>query len=205
MGNLDNNLGKIGNELGAVGRLKTMIITEQDKLSSGAFVEEWDMLDDIGKVVVATLHWDKLSDIQKTEFSDPMLLELSQIRKDRIAQTYTDPTKLKAYFLEKAGPVVDIMIKGALSEKKTVHYNPEMLDEVWSVFKGVITQANSPAPLMDIKGKSISEQIDEILTQVTKGCITFDQAKEYMSLVSSGFNLQELPKLMAQLESLENS
>ena len=52
--------------------------------------------------------------------------------------------------------------------------------------------------------KEISEQIDEILTNVSNGSINFEQAKEYMALVSSGYNLQELPKLMAQLDALEN-
>ena len=77
--------------------------------------------------------------------------------------------------------------------------------EVWSVLKEIIQTATNPAPLLDLKGKSISDQIDVILTKVSTGEIDFTQAKEYMSLVSSGFNLQTLPQLMSQLEALEQT
>jgi len=57
--------------------------------------------------------------------------------------------------------------------------------------------------MLDLKGKTIDDQINAILTQVSAGQITIADAKEYMALVSAGFNLQQLPKLLATLEKLE--
>lgn len=161
--------------------------------------EHYDKCD---KKLLAILYWDKLTDQQKNLFADREQVELHKEYERRMQLIMTDPTKMKQYFLRGASPVLDTMMKLANGDKKLTS-DSFAFREVWEILKGIIESANSPAPMMDLRGKDISSQIDEILTGVSKGDITFIEAKEYMSLVSSGFNLQELPKLMAKLEALE--
>jgi len=152
--------------------------------------------------LMGILYWDKLSDTQKKQFTDWEELELSKSNERRLQQIMSDPTKLRQHFLRNAAPVMDTILKLANGDKKLTVDN-FAIKEVWEVLKGIITQASNPAPMLNLKGKEVSDQIDEILSQLTTGQINFDEAKEFMSLVSAGYNLQELPKLMAKLEALE--
>ena len=154
--------------------------------------------------LLALMYWDKLTPEQKDIFSDEFYKEAEEKYETDVKERMSDPNKMRAYFLKGAAPILNDMLamaKGS-SSKASDSY---AFKEVWEVLRGIITAANAKAPVLDLKGKEVSEQIDEILTQVTAGDITFDDAKQYMSLVSSGFNLQELPKLMAKLDALESS
>lgn len=159
-------------------------------------------LDKCDKKLLAILYWEKLTDQQKNVFTDREQMELQKQYERKQHEIMSDPTKMRQYFLKGAAPILDNIIKLANGDNKLTADN-FAIREVWEVLKGVIQAANNPAPMIDLRGKDVSAQIDEILTSVTKGDITFIEAKEYMSLVSSGFNLQELPKLMAKLEQLE--
>lgn len=152
--------------------------------------------------LLGILYWEKLTPIQKKVFTDWEEQELEKEHQKRLEQIMTDPTKMRHHFLKKASPVLDTMLKLANGDNKLTTDN-FAIKEVWEVLKGIITAASSPAPMIDLKGKEVSAQIDEILTKVTAGEINFVEAKEFMSLISSGYNLQELPKLMAKLEMLE--
>lgn len=112
------------------------------------------------------------------------------------------PANLRAHFLKRAAPLIDEYIEGAFG-RKAVNGDKIARFEVWSMLKEIIMTAKNPAPLMDIKGKSIDEQVNQILTFVSEGKITLDEGKEYLSLVQQGFELTELPKLMSQMEKLE--
>lgn len=128
------------------------------------------------------------SELEKSHYEDPHQVT---------------PTYLKQRFLDRAAPLMDDYIDAALG-KGTLEGHPVAQGEVWTVLREVILNARPPAPLLNLKGKSITGQVDEILTQVTRGEINFDEAKEFMSLVSAGFDLQTLPELMAKLEALES-
>ncbi|MBT8294380.1 MAG: hypothetical protein KJN70_13990 [Eudoraea sp.] len=158
--------------------------------------------DKCDKKLLAILYWEKLTDQQKKTFNDREQMELQKEYERKQQQMMSDPTKMRQYFLKGAAPILDNIIKLANGDNKLSADN-YAIREVWEVLKGVIQAANNPAPMMDLRGKDISSQIDEVLSSVSKGDITFIEAKEYMSLISSGFNLQELPKLMAKLEQLE--
>jgi polyhydroxyalkanoate synthesis regulator phasin len=163
----------------------------------------FDHYDKCDQKLLAILYWEKLTDKQKEVFTDWQEMELQKDYERRLNEIMTDPTKMRQHFLKNASPVLDSIIKLANGDKKLTGDN-YAFREVWEILKGIISSANNPAPMMDLRGKDVSQQIDEILTQVSTGKINFDEAKEYMSLVSSGFNLQELPKLMAKLDALEN-
>ena len=154
--------------------------------------------------LLAVLYWDKLTNQQKDVFTDRQEVELQKEFERKMEGIMTDPAKMRRHFLMGASPIMDDMLDMAKGQSSKSS-DPYAFKEVWEVLKGIVTSANNPAPMLNLKGKDVSQQIDEILTGVTAGELTFEEAKDFMSLVSSGYNLQELPKLMAKLESLENS
>lgn len=168
------------------------------------WLKEWPNLQIQDKKVLAALYWEKLTDEQKEEFENREFIEMEKIQQKRRMEFYNDPAKMRQHFITNAAPLMDDMINLALGNKKpSSTENQHAINEVWSVLKQMITTANNPAPLLDLKGKDISEQIDMILGKVATGDLDLDQAKEFMSLVSSGFNLKKLPDMIAQLERLE--
>lgn len=167
------------------------------------WLKQWDNLEDSDKKVLAALYWDLLTSTQKDEFTDAEYIEFVKIRDKRQAELVNDPVKMRSHFLEEASPLIDQMINAALGTKKMNSQDNYAINEVWNVLKEIIIKANNPAPLIDLRGKDITDQIDQILQSVTTGELDFEQAKEYMSLVSTGFNLQKLPELLSKLEMIE--
>ena len=166
-------------------------------------IEEWDSLDISDKKVLAVQFWDLLSDDQRSEFAAHEYITMQKNSERKKKDLVSDPVKMKAHFLYQAAPLMDQMIEAALGSKKLESNNDYAVSQVWEVLRDIIKGANNPAPLLDLKGKSIEAQIDQILTKVSAGEIDFDQAKEYMSLVSTGFNIQKLPELSSKLEQIE--
>jgi len=169
------------------------------------WLEDWKSLDISDKKVLAALYWFDLKENQKKEFSENERIEFVKLQEAKKKEIASDPTKLKAYFMTEAAPLLDTMIQAAINGKDLNSKNQFAISEVWDLLKQSILSAKNAPPLINIKGKSVESQIDEILSQVSRGDIGFDEAKEYMSLVSSGYNLQTLPKLIAKLESLEGN
>jgi len=118
-------------------------------------------------------------------------------------QNTSNPSKMRQHFLERASPMIDDMIDAALGEGRMKSNNALAQQEVWDILKSVIMQAENPAPLLNLRGDSVDKQVDTILTKVSAGEITFNEAKEYMSLVSMGFDLTKLPELLEKAEMLE--
>lgn len=169
-------------------------------------IKQWPVLPDEDKKVLAALYWEELTDTQKEDFSNAEYIEFIKLKEKQHEELVNDPVKMRRKFLVDAAPLVDQMVGKALGKGKATLVMDELATkEVWSILKGIIESANNPAPLLDLKGQSIDSQIDLILGKVSTGDIDFEQAKEYMSLVSSGFNLQKLPQMLAQLEKLEAS
>jgi len=167
------------------------------------WLKEWISLDVSDKKVLAALYWDELTPEQKSEFTDNEYIEMTKLQQKRHEEFINDPVKMRSHFLMEAAPLMNIMIQASLGNKSLDSDNELAVREVWNVLKDIIQSANNPAPLLDLKGKDIDGQIDTILGKVSTGEIDFEQAKEYMSLVSSGFNLQKLPELITKLEALE--
>jgi len=172
------------------------------------WLSEWANLEVCDKKVLAALYWELLNEKQKAELTDHEYIELQKLKTAKNAELISDPVNMKKHFLTESAPLIDEKIKlangGNKNKTKDTENEACANREIWSVLKEVISRANDPAPMKDLKGKAIDDQIDQILTSVSQGKISIDDAKEYMTLVSAGFNLQQLPKLMASLEALEN-
>lgn len=178
--------------------------SEQFLLWEKHWLKEWDSLDIQDRKVLAALYWFDLKKEQKECFSDHEYIELAKIQEQKKKDLVNDPVKMKAHFLMEASPLLDKIIQSALGTRKLDSQDAFATAEVWGLLKEIISSATNPAPLLDLKGKDVSDQIDEILSQVSLGQINFEDAKNYMSLVSSGYNLQTLPELLLKLESLED-
>jgi len=176
---------------------------KQHLLWEKVWLKEFFTLDSCDQKVLAVLYWEDLTDKQKAIFSDADYIEHQKYNEMKKQEIMLDPTKMRQHFLKSAAPVLDNMLEIARGDKTKSKNDEWATREVWEVLKTVITTANDPAPLINLKGKSITDQIDAILTKVSEQKITINEAKEYMSLVSSGFNLQQLPQLLAKLEALE--
>lgn len=175
------------------------------------WLSEWSNLDDCDKKVLAVLYWEFLSDKQKSDFTDSEYIDLQKLKAAKHAELMSDPVKMKKNFLEGAAPLIEDMLQLASGNRLKVSKDRDSDSEawakreIWSVLKDIIIRTDNPAPMLDLKGKTIDDQINVILTKVSEGDITIADAKEYMALVSAGFNLQQLPKLLATLEKLEST
>jgi len=109
--------------------------------------------------LLGILYWEKLSELQKKQFTDWEEMELDKANKYRLQQIMSDPTKLRQHFLRNAAPVMDNILKLANGDNKLTTDN-FAIKEVWEVLKGIISQASNPAPLLNLKGKEVSGQID---------------------------------------------
>lgn len=173
------------------------------------WLTEWGNLDISDKKVLAALYWEDLTDTQKSDFTDAEYIDLQKVKAAKHAELVSDPVKMKKHFLEGAAPLIDEMLSLANGQKKSKSAVKDTDNEawakreIWSVLKDIIRTTDNPAPMLDLKGGTIDEQINTILEKVSAGQITIADAKEYMALVSAGFNLQQLPKLMKSLEALE--
>jgi len=115
------------------------------------------------------------------------------------------PTNLKEHFLKRAAPLIDDYIDKALGKKVGKSSNQYEQHEVWDVLKTIILSTKSYAPIVDLKGGTIDEQVSKILALVSTGKLTLEEGKEYLSLVQQGFELTELPEIIAKMEALEKS
>ena len=167
-------------------------------------IKEWPFISVCDKKILAVLYWDRLSEQQQAEFDDRAFKEIEEASKKYRDDIMTDPVKMKQHFLKGAYPILNKILNDASSPKKNAPRPSYETTEVWEVLRGIITSASNPAPLIDLKGKTITLQIDEILTNLTDQKITMDEAKDLMGLVSSGFNLQQLPLLMEKLTAIES-
>ena len=131
---------------------------------------------------------------------DPSLDKYKDI-KDKVNFDYS-PSSLRMHFLRKSAPLIDNYIDVALGSAIPLSTNAQVQHEVWDTLKQIILSAKNPAPIVDLRGKAVSDQIDEILIMATEGRCTLEEAKELMSLVQQGYELNEIPELMKQFEKL---
>ena len=118
-------------------------------------------------------------------------------------ETEYTPSNIRAHFLKNAFPLVDEYIGAALGTSRMQSNNAMAQTAVWDILKQIILEAKNPAPMLSLKGKTIDEQVNEILTKVSTQELTLDEGKDYLSLVQQGFELTEIPKMMKQVENLQ--
>lgn len=69
----------------------------------------------------------------------------------------------------------------------------------------VVKDSKKISKTLNVRGKGIGEQIDDILNGLSQGELSFTEAKDYLSMISQGYELTELPELMKKLEAIENA
>jgi len=111
------------------------------------------------------------------------------------------PESLRAEFILKAGPLIDQYVDAALGKAELKATSGQALTAVWELLSDIIKQAGDKAAI-DIDGDDISEKIEDLLNKVSKGVLTPEQGKKYMTLIQSGFELTELPALVEKIESM---
>jgi len=81
--------------------------------------------------------------------------------------------------------------------------NTWAVKEVWKTLSEIIQQADDPIAVT-FTDKEVSSKVNAILDQVACGELTPAEGKRIMALVSMGFEVTELPELMAKFEQLED-
>jgi len=113
--------------------------------------------------------------------------------------------ELRKKFLRAGSDVIELMIKQLDGEYgfQMESNQRQMVDLIWPLLSDVIKNSKSITPL-DLRKKSTGEKLDTLFELVSKGEITFDEAKQYMALISQGFEMTDLILLNEKLDRLEN-
>ena len=112
------------------------------------------------------------------------------------------PEYLRQAFLDKAEPFIDDYIASALGEKE-IKGSGVARTAVWELLSDIIKQAGDKSKT-DIKSGDISGQVKEVFEKVASGDLSAKQGKEYIALLQAGFEITELPKLLASFEELQS-
>lgn len=112
---------------------------------------------------------------------------------------------LRSKFIKGAGLAIDLMVDQLEDGRKEIDPRQQkMINLLWPLMSEIIKDAKKITPL-NLSDKSTSQRLDELFNNVAKGAITFDEAKQYMSLISQGFEMSDLIELNEKLERLEGA
>jgi len=113
-------------------------------------------------------------------------------------------SKLRREFLKNAEPFITEMVEVASGERDLFKStNTWAIREVWETLSEIIKKADDPVAVT-FTDKETSNKVDAILDHVASGEITPAEGKRIMALVAMGFEITELPELMAKFEQLED-
>lgn len=112
------------------------------------------------------------------------------------------PANLKSHFLHRASPLIDDYIDAALGESVLKSTNDHARFEVWKLLVEIMRQADNKAPILNMKGKKIDDQISLILEDVFSGNTSPAEGRELISIVQQGFDALAMPRLMDKMEKL---
>lgn len=93
------------------------------------------------------------------------------------------------------------MIKGEIKEFQSV--NMRARDEVWEMVQAMILNGTDTLDSKSIANGTLTEKVDSILLDVANGDLSPEDARKLIGLLQAGFDLTELPKLVNQLEGLD--
>lgn len=112
------------------------------------------------------------------------------------------PSNLKSHFLHRASPLIDDYIDAALGESILKSTNDHARFEVWKLLVEIMKQADNKAPVLNMKGKNIDDQISLILEDVFAGNSTVAEGRDMISMVQQGFDALAMPRLMEKMDKL---
>lgn len=110
--------------------------------------------------------------------------------------------KLRCKFINEAAEfMLDEYISVVKGEGEFSSNDPSARKEIWDLLKSIISGAGDPSGVSLVAFNSNSV-VEEIMTQVANGELTLDEGKQFMQLASMGFEITELPELMAKFNEL---
>ena len=115
----------------------------------------------------------------------------------------SEPVNLRKDFIKRATPVVNAYVDVALGKGALKTSDKSVSDKVWEAMNTIIQQADDPVPLAKLTDGDITARVDAVLSQVASGEITPDEGKKLIGLLQAGFDITELPKLIAAIEAAE--
>jgi len=114
------------------------------------------------------------------------------------------PRALRKEFLQQSMPLLKEYMEVVTGQKDAfTSSDPVTRGAVWKLLEQVILTADDPSPMTSIKDPTIAGRVDAILSQVAAGELTPLEAKKHMALVQAGFEIKELPKLLAAIDEIE--
>lgn len=116
----------------------------------------------------------------------------------------TTAVALRQILLKNSAEVAQLYVDAAVGKQTFMNTLPEARTEVWEVIKELVLKADDPLPLAKLTDGDINEKVDIVLNEVAEGKITPNDGKKLMALLQAGFDITELPKLLAKLEEAEN-
>lgn len=116
----------------------------------------------------------------------------------------SDAIKLRKKWLKNADKIMDEYKARTLGKPKHAQIDAKLMLNYIDSIMPIIQQADDPVPIAKLTDGDISKRVDRVLKKVARGDITPKQGKEYIALLQAGFDMTELPKLLASFEELQS-
>lgn len=113
------------------------------------------------------------------------------------------PTDLRQEFIRKAQPLVDEYVGAALGTSELRSTNAQARHAVWETLQKIIEQADDAIKSSALTSPDTAKKIEGVLAQVANGELTPRQAKDLMALITAGFEVTDVQKLMSVMEEIK--
>lgn len=105
------------------------------------------------------------------------------------------PAQLRAYFVNKAKPMIDEYIGAALGHSELKSNNSDARKETWGLLRDII---NSAGNLHRIE----AENTKDVIGMLKEGSISISDAKELMHMLSLQSDIEDVKKLLEKVSLL---
>ena len=112
----------------------------------------------------------------------------------------TNTAELRSLLLTNGRQVIEEVINRATGKGRPPTIDPEYVQIVWKAIIPMLQNSEDLARITGISDGSISARVDNVLEQVAKGTLTIQQGKRLIEMLQAGFNITELPELVAKLQ-----
>jgi hypothetical protein len=79
-----------------------------------------------------------------------------------------------------------------------------LMKYLWPTVHTLITESDDAANIKGLSEGPISDRVDNVLEQVAKGTLSIPQGKRLIEMLQAGFNITELPRLVAKLNGMQH-
>ena len=129
-----------------------------------------------------------MNDINKNENDSP----LTKAEGIELAKT---PAELRAYFVNKAKPMIDEYIGAALGKSELKSTNSDARKETWGLLRDIINSAGNLT-------KIDAENTKDVIKMLKDGAITIQDAKDLMQMLSTQSDIEDIKVLLEKVNQL---